>query len=47
VGAKNMDFLVFLRISLKRKNPGKLFLAQKKRLDKGNPTVENSLPYVA
>jgi hypothetical protein len=47
VGAKNMDFFGFLRISLKRKNPGKFFSAQKKRLDKSNPTVQNSLPYVA
>jgi hypothetical protein len=46
VGAKNMDYLV-LRISLKRKNPGKFFSAQKKRLDKSNPAVQNSLPYVA
>jgi hypothetical protein len=29
------------------KNPGKFFSAQKKRLDKSNPTVQNSLPYVA
>jgi hypothetical protein len=29
------------------KNPGKFFSAQKKRLDKTNPTVKNSLPYVA
>jgi hypothetical protein len=26
---------------------GKFFSAQKKRLDKSNPTVQNSLPYVA
>jgi hypothetical protein len=47
MGAKNMDFFGFLRISLKRKNPGKFFSAQKKRLDKSNPTVQNSLPYAA
>jgi hypothetical protein len=29
------------------KNPGKFLSTQKKRLDKGNPTVQNSLPYVA
>jgi hypothetical protein len=29
------------------KNPGKFFSTLKKRLDKGNPTVQNSLPYVA
>jgi hypothetical protein len=46
VGGKNMDFF-FLRISLKRKNPGKFVSAQKKRLDKSNPTMQNSLPYVA
>jgi hypothetical protein len=47
VGAKNMGIFGFLLISLKRKNPGKFFSAQKKRLDKSNPTVQNSLPYVA
>jgi hypothetical protein len=47
VGAKNMDFFGFLRISLKWKNPGKFFSTRKKRLHKGNPTVQNSLPYVA
>jgi hypothetical protein len=47
VGAKNTDLLDFLRISLKQKNLGKFFSAQKKRLDKSNPTVQNSLPYVA
>jgi hypothetical protein len=46
-GSQKYGFFGFLRISLKRKNPGKLFSAQKKRLDKGNPTVQNSLPYVA
>jgi hypothetical protein len=37
----------FFAIFSKMKNPGKFFLTQKKRLDKGNPTVQNSLPYVA
>jgi hypothetical protein len=46
-GSQKYGFFGFLRISEKRKNPGKLFLAQKKRFDKGNPTVQNSLPYVA
>jgi hypothetical protein len=46
VGAKIWIFW-FFAISLKRKNPGKFFSAQKKRLDKSNPTVQNSLPYVA
>jgi hypothetical protein len=45
--SKKYGFFDFLRISLKRKNPGKFFSAQKKRLDKSNPTVQNSLPYVA
>jgi hypothetical protein len=47
VGAKNMDFLVFEIFSKIEKNPGKFFSTQKKRLDKGHPTVQNSLPYVA
>jgi hypothetical protein len=46
-GSQKYGFFGFLRISLKRKNPGKFFSAQKKRLDKSNPTVQNSLPYVA
>jgi hypothetical protein len=46
-GSQKYGFFVFLRISLKRKNPGKFFSAQKKRLYKTNPTVQNSLPYVA
>jgi hypothetical protein len=46
-GSQKYGFFVFLRISLKRKNPGTFFLAQKKRLDKSNPTVQNSLPFVA
>jgi hypothetical protein len=46
-GSQKYGFFVFLRISLKRENPGKFFSAQKKRLDKSNPTVQNSLPYVA
>jgi hypothetical protein len=41
VGAKKYGLFGFLRISLKRKNPGKFFSAQKKRLDKSNPTVQN------
>jgi hypothetical protein len=47
VGAKNMDFLVFCDFLENEKNPGKFFSTQNKRLDKGNPTVQNSLPYVA
>jgi hypothetical protein len=46
-GSQKYGFFGFLRISLKRKNPGKFFSAQTKRLDKGNPTVQNSLPFVA
>jgi hypothetical protein len=46
-GSQKYVFFVFLRISLKRKNPGKFFSAQKKRLYKSNPTVQNSLAYVA
>jgi hypothetical protein len=46
-GSRKYGFFGFLLISRKRKNPGKFFSAQKKRLDKSNPTVENSLPYVA
>jgi hypothetical protein len=46
-GSQKYGFFSFLRISQKRKNPGKFYSAQKKRLDKGNPTVQNSLPYVA
>jgi hypothetical protein len=42
-GSQKYGFFGFLRISLK----GKFFSAQKKRLDKSNPTVQNSLPYVA
>jgi hypothetical protein len=38
-GSQKYGFFGFLRISLKRKNPGKFFSAQTKRLDKGNPTV--------
>jgi hypothetical protein len=40
-GSQKYGFFGFLRISLKRKNPGKFFSAQKKRLDKSNPTVQN------
>jgi hypothetical protein len=46
-GSQKYGFFGFLLISLKRENPGKFFSAQKKRLDKSNPTVQNSLPYVA
>jgi hypothetical protein len=35
--SQKYGFFGFLRISLKRKNPGKFFSAQKKRLDKSNP----------
>jgi hypothetical protein len=35
-GSQKYGFFGFLRISLKRKNPGKFFSAQKKRLDKSN-----------
>jgi hypothetical protein len=41
-----MDFLIFAFFS-KMKILGKFFSTQKKRLDKGNTTVQNSLPYVA
>jgi hypothetical protein len=46
-GSQKYGFFGFLRFSLKRKNAGKFFSAQKKRLDKSNPTVQNSLLYVA
>jgi hypothetical protein len=46
-GSEKYGFFGFLRIFLKRKNLGKIFSAQKKRLDKSNPRVQNSLPYVA
>jgi hypothetical protein len=46
-GSQKYGCFGFLPISLKRKNPGKFFSAQKKRLDKSNPTVQNSLPYAA
>jgi hypothetical protein len=46
-GSQKYGFFGFLRISLKRKNPGKFFSAKKKRLDESNPTVQHSLPYVA
>jgi hypothetical protein len=46
-GSQKYGFFGVLRISLKRKNPDKFFSAQKKRLGKSNPTVQNSLPYVA
>jgi hypothetical protein len=45
--SQKYGFFGFLRISLKRKNPGKLFSAQKERLEKSNSTVQNSLTYVA
>jgi hypothetical protein len=47
VGAKNMDFLVFCDFLKNEKIQVNFFSTQKKRLDKGNPTVQNSLPYVA
>jgi hypothetical protein len=47
VGAKKYGFFGFLGFSLKRKNSGNFFSIQKKRLDEGNPTMQNSLPYVA
>jgi hypothetical protein len=46
-GSQKYEFFGFLRISPKRKNPGNFFSAQKKRLDKSNPTVQNSWLYVA
>jgi hypothetical protein len=46
-GSQKYGFFGLLRFSLKWKNPGKFFSTQKKRLDKGNRTVQNSLPYVA
>jgi hypothetical protein len=46
-GSQKYGFFGFLRFSLKRKNPGKLFSAQKKRLNESNPTVQNSLTCVA
>jgi hypothetical protein len=46
-GSQKYGFFGFLRISQERKNTGKFFSAQKKRLDKSNPTMQNSLPYVA
>jgi hypothetical protein len=39
-GSQKYGFFGFLRIILKRKNPDKFFSTQKKRLDKGNPTVQ-------
>jgi hypothetical protein len=46
-GNQKYGFFVFFAIFSKMKNPGKFFSTQKKRLDKGNPTVQNSFPYVA
>jgi hypothetical protein len=46
-GSQKYGFFGFLRFSLKRKNSGNFFSIQMKRLDKGNPTMQNSLPYVA
>jgi hypothetical protein len=46
-GCQKYGFFGFFRITLKRKNSGKFFLAQKKRYEKSNPTVQNSMPYVA
>jgi hypothetical protein len=39
-GSQKYGFFGFLRISPKRKNPSKFSSAQKKRLDKSNPTVQ-------
>jgi hypothetical protein len=46
-GSQKYGFFGFLGFSPKLKNPGKFFSTQKKRFNKGNPTVQNSLPYVA
>jgi hypothetical protein len=46
-GSQKYGLFGFLRISQKRKNSGKFFSAQKKLLDLSNPTVQNSLAYVA
>jgi hypothetical protein len=46
-GRQKYGFFGFLQISLKRKNPSKFFWPQKKLIDKSNPTVQNSLQYVA
>jgi hypothetical protein len=46
-GSQKYGFFGFLRFSLKRKNSCNFFSIQKKRLDKGNPTMQNSLPYIA
>jgi hypothetical protein len=46
-GSQKYGFFGFLRISQERKNTGTFFSAQKKRLDQSNPTMQNSLPYVA
>jgi hypothetical protein len=43
-GSQKYGFFGFLRISLKRKNPGKFFSAQKKRLDK---TQSNGAKFIA
>jgi hypothetical protein len=45
-GSQKYGFFGFLRISLKRKNSGKFFSVQKKRLGMSNPTLQSSLPYV-
>jgi hypothetical protein len=44
-GSQKYGFFGFLRISLKRKNPGKFFSAQKKRLDKSNQS--NGAKFIA
>jgi hypothetical protein len=46
VGSQKYGFYGFLRISLKRKNPGTFFSAQKKRLDKSNPTVQKFIVHM-
>jgi hypothetical protein len=46
-GSQKYGLFGFLRIFQKRKNLGKFFSAQTKGLDKSNPTVQNSLAYVA
>jgi hypothetical protein len=46
-GRQKYKFFGFLRITLKWKKQDNFFLDQNKRVDKGNPTVQNSLLYVA
>jgi hypothetical protein len=40
------DKIVYLLCTSKMEKARYFFLAQKKHVDKGNPTVQNSLPYV-